>query len=1220
MSNKILSASAKGATFLILLQIGSRALTFAVNQILLRFLSPELLGVSAQLELFSISVLYFARESLRVALQRQAHGVQTVVNLSYLAIFSGVPLIYGLGVLWLRSDTPHVPYFVDALTLYCFATFIELLTEPAFSAVQQKLLYKVRASAESAATLMRCLGTCGSAIWASRSGVDLGVLPFAIGQLSYAFALLVVYMYKLWPISKNEKFSLLAKQIQSTPSNPYFLSYFSAPLSKLTLSLTLQSTLKYILTQGDSLLITGLTSLSDQGAYALASNYGGLIARMLFQPIEESSRNLFAKLCADSEVQKDTKQPKRGGNEKADEKKKELDQASRILLTILHLYTLLSLLAITLGPPLSHPLLTLVAGRKWSSTSASSVLATYCYYIPFLALNGVTEAFVAAVASPSDLHKQSVSMFIFFGLFAASAWGFIAHLGLGGSGVVAANCVNMGLRIVWNTRFIANFFKRRGLEFSIWDALPTTLTIGAAILTSAVLKANSLEGLVSQFGIFGDLARLVAIGGIFGLSMLYFERQFLLDCYRMLRPASAPAPASTAETEKKELAVTCTTSAHFCPASPTYVIHSRACCSAPLHLATQSGLSYIKKKRVREFQRVTNLKLFSIRLINMTNSCIKFQTSYSSMPYKDSSHYHGLVDMGSNGIRFSITDLSPPTQRLLPVIFHDRAAISLYDAQFDASGNRIPIPKSTIHQVVQALLRFKSTCKDFHVPDHQIRILATEATRTALNSETFRSAIQVSVGWHVDLLSKEEEGRLGAYGIASSYAEVKGLVMDLGGGSTQISWINTKEGEIKMAEAESSVSLPYGAAALTKKLEAAGERTGKAWEAFEEEVSRNLESAIRKNLDGLFASSPHLWPQVLSENQYKSVVNLYLSGGGFRGWGFVLLSEHVVKPYPIPIVNGFRVTAEEFQETDRVAAAVRGTGNDDGTPDIFRISGRRASQVPAVTFLVQCLLRALSAITEVSIRNVHFCQGGVREGTHFSNLDASLRAEHPLVTATRPSAPESVSELVGILESVTYYKQREGPLQRAFGRSILTAFVQAMYVHANFPKDISAGAALRSTTTGYFANAHGVSHEERALLALLLCESHGGFGSISPTEQNFYTRIAKLVPDWKCWFCMLVGRIAAMLRRVFPAGVVRKGQKKIEMEAKWGWKKRQDMGIDIFYINLRFEQMDEALQKAVKAVEKVGKRKNWTSEWGREVSVTFGVRNIDQNEYEKIND
>jgi len=538
MSNSILSASAKGATFLILLQVASRALTFAVNQVLLRFLSPELLGVSAQLELFSISVLYFARESLRVALQRQAHGTQAVVNLSYLAVFFGTPLAYLLALLWMRSDTPNVPYFMEALVVYCLATFLELLSEPAFSAVQQKLLYKVRASAESSATLLRCVGTCGSAILASRAGLDIGVLPFAIGQLAYALALLVVYSYKTWPVAKTDGFSLFPERVPSTQENPTLMNYFSAPLLRLTASLSLQSALKYVLTQGDSLLITTLASLADQGAYALASNYGGLIARMLFQPIEESSRNMFAKLCANVETSATEKKDLK----KSDEQKQNLAQASRVLSTILRLYGIISLFAVTLGPVLAPVLLSIVAGKKWSATSASQVLSTYCYYIPFLAINGVTEAFVAAVATNKELYAQSISMGIFFALFAGSAWFFIGQLEMGGNGVVLANTVNMGLRIVWNTWFIGRFFARNGSEFNVLETLPSLTAVAPAAVIPTLMRMKPAISFLGRLGVLGELISMGAVGGVYVLHVLFFERQFLVDCYRMLRPSRSAQP------------------------------------------------------------------------------------------------------------------------------------------------------------------------------------------------------------------------------------------------------------------------------------------------------------------------------------------------------------------------------------------------------------------------------------------------------------------------------------------------------------------------------------------------------------------------------------------------------------------------------------------------------------------------------------------------------
>ncbi|KAF2802000.1 oligosaccharide translocation protein RFT1 [Mytilinidion resinicola] len=534
MSTSILSASAKGATFLILLQIGSRLVTFAVNQVLLRFLSPELLGVSAQFDLFSISVLYFARESLRVALQRQAHGTQTVVNMSYMALLIGVPLIYALGISWLMTETPDVPYFVDALNIYCFATFIELLAEPPFGAAQQKMLYRVRATSESVATILRCVGTCGSAICASWAGIDIGVLPFAIGQLAYALGLLVTYIVRLWRVSKFANFSLLPQHLPSTKDTKYYLSYFSAPLTRLTASLFVQSSLKYILTQGDSILIASLTTLGDQGAYALAANYGGLIARMLFQPIEESSRNLFAKLCAEDPTATAEKSSKPSPKSTSDSKLKSapsegIIQARAILTIVMRFYCTISLLAVGLGPTLAPFLLSLVAGQKWSSTGAGEVLSNYAYYIPFLALNGVTEAFVAAVASSRELHLQSVWMFVFFGGFAGSAYWFLEVQGLGATGVVYANCVNMAMRICWNVWFIRRWFAARDVPFDFNSTRPNAAAIWMAATMPWVFSRT--DGMFSQHGLVGDLVRLGGVSVGYSALILGYEANFLMSCY-----------------------------------------------------------------------------------------------------------------------------------------------------------------------------------------------------------------------------------------------------------------------------------------------------------------------------------------------------------------------------------------------------------------------------------------------------------------------------------------------------------------------------------------------------------------------------------------------------------------------------------------------------------------------------------------------------------------
>ncbi|KAF2402611.1 Rft-1-domain-containing protein [Trichodelitschia bisporula] len=509
-----------GATTLILLQIASRAFTFAVNQILLRYLSPSLLAAATQLDLYAITVLYFARESLRVAVTRLSESTKAIVNLACLSVGLGCLLVVGVAALYRRAGVPPVPYFLDALNIYAGACVIELLSEPAFVAAQQRFLYGLRASAETAANLTRCVVTCGVGIWASKTGVDIGVMPFALGQLGYSIVLLGVYTLRTYPHVKRDQASLLPTVLDPA-TNPILL-FFNRPLLSLSLSLSLQNTLKYILTQGDGLLIASLLSLPAQGSYALASNYGSLIARLLFQPIEESSRALFARNCAPQGA---------GGQVGGEPSKSGLHAAASTLTFYLRFYTLLALPAISLGPSLAPLLLHLVAGPRWARSDASAVLARYALYIPLLALNGVSEAFVAAVASERELHTQSAWMGFFFVAWAGAAWVLMGELGLGAVGLVWANCVNMGGRIWFNGGFVRGWFGRYGMEFEIGPVLPRWESVAVAVAAAAVLNASVPQAL-KELGLVGEVLRVGGVSGVFGVFVLWFEREWLLQAYR----------------------------------------------------------------------------------------------------------------------------------------------------------------------------------------------------------------------------------------------------------------------------------------------------------------------------------------------------------------------------------------------------------------------------------------------------------------------------------------------------------------------------------------------------------------------------------------------------------------------------------------------------------------------------------------------------------------
>ena len=483
----------KGASLLITLQLLSRLLTFAANQLLLRLLTAPLLGLSAQLEVYYLSILFFARESLRVAIQRQSPSTasghqssesQAVVNLGYLAIALGSFVSVALGWMYLAyagEDALATPYLVRSLYLYGIAAMIELLSEPCFVLMQTRLQFGTRAAAESSSTFLRCAVVFSSALWASRSQRDLGVLPFALGQICYGTALLLVYLYSGVKLAAEQGFSLLPRPTlpPGSKASNFVGQYFYRPTVNLAGSMMAQSLVKHLLTQGDTFLVSLLSTPVVQGTYALANNYGGLLARLLFQPVEESSRSYFSRLLS---AEKPAGKPSPA-----------ISEAKQSLTTLLRFYLLLSIVVASLGPFAAHPLLAIVAGRRWIGSGAGDVLAAYCFYIPFLALNGIAESFVASVATQGQVHRQSIWMGAFSVAFAASAFLFMSVFPLGATGLVLANSINMLCRIVWSGSFINAYFREHGTDISFSHLIPSGALI-LSLCTSAIMyKLNVAE-------------------------------------------------------------------------------------------------------------------------------------------------------------------------------------------------------------------------------------------------------------------------------------------------------------------------------------------------------------------------------------------------------------------------------------------------------------------------------------------------------------------------------------------------------------------------------------------------------------------------------------------------------------------------------------------------------------------------------------------------------
>jgi oligosaccharide translocation protein RFT1 len=277
------------------------------------------------------------------------------------------------------------------------------------------------------------------------------------------------------------------------------LGLFSRQLTLLAANVFLQSLVKHLLTQGDTMMLAALSGLEDQGIYSLASNYGGLVARIIFQPLEESSRNLFSVLLS--------------RDENGMLKDMHIRTAKEHLIDILRAYQLLSVIIFPLGPMMVPQLLRILGGRQWASPKVGDLLSIYCYYIPFLAFNGITEAFVSSAANSQQIRKQTGWMGVFSVCYALAAYMFLEVGHLGAYGLVLANIVNMAVRTFWSYGFIKSYLRRN--EYSLYATevaiRPASFIICAlaSVFISRRGFGNPELGLIKACALSGSYALLM---------------------------------------------------------------------------------------------------------------------------------------------------------------------------------------------------------------------------------------------------------------------------------------------------------------------------------------------------------------------------------------------------------------------------------------------------------------------------------------------------------------------------------------------------------------------------------------------------------------------------------------------------------------------------------------------------------------------------------------
>lgn len=139
----------------------------------------------------------------------------------------------------------------------------------------------------------------------------------------------------------------------------------------------------------------------------------------------------------------------------------------------------------------------------------------------------------------------------------------------------------------------------------------------------------------------------------------------------------------------------------------------------------------------------------------------------------------GAVDLGSNSFRLHIGEPGPGGVK---VVRSARAPVRL-GAGLDEHDR---LSFDAIEGGLAALRGFAKVLGEYRL--ESVRVVGTNALRVARNAQQFLPRAEHAVGYPVEVISGEEEGRLIYLGVAANIAreDEQRLVIDIGGGSTEL--------------------------------------------------------------------------------------------------------------------------------------------------------------------------------------------------------------------------------------------------------------------------------------------------------------------------------------------------------------------------------------------------------------------------------------------------
>ncbi len=301
-------------------------------------------------------------------------------------------------------------------------------------------------------------------------------------------------------------------------------------------------------------------------------------------------------------------------------------------------------------------------------------------------------------------------------------------------------------------------------------------------------------------------------------------------------------------------------------------------------------------------------------------------------------HRLGIIDIGSNSVRLVVVDVD--SEGYFSIINEFKETVRLGDTD----ENNVLKPER-VQKALYTLQMFKTICEA--VKSDKIIGVATAAVRKAPNQQEFIETVMKNTGIKVNVLEGWQEANFAYYGVIHSINETKGLIMDIGGGSTEL--IHFENQMVK-----NSISLPFGSIDLTKKFDT-------AWSISDKNANDLKEFLIEQ-----FDSVP--WLKKLKDLPLIGV------GGTIRTIGKI---DKKFKQYPLSLAHNYKIHSRSVQSIYEMAK---------GKPAEKRAKIKGLSKDRADIFFGAC--SAVWHLLEYcKIKHIIVSGSGIREGLVYDFIE-----------------------------------------------------------------------------------------------------------------------------------------------------------------------------------------------------------------------------------------